>query len=252
MIYLFHMLRFTAVLLGLIVSACSSTATPVTAQDPPPREPLREVTRTLQVSAEASVMRRPDRATIHLAVETTAGTAQEATRGNARAMTSVADALEGLDIPSSSIRTESISLSPRYQRGQNVEEPTIVGYHAANRISVRVDDLDRVGPVVDAAIGAGANRVTGLQFQIADPESAYHEALQEAVARARREAEVLARAMGDTLGPAIRVSTAGAGAPVTRGPTPELMMRADAASTPVQPGELEVRASVQVTYRLGS
>ncbi|MFO7894883.1 MAG: SIMPL domain-containing protein [Longimicrobiales bacterium] len=245
------MLRFTAVLLGLIVSACSSTAAPVTAQDPPPRESLREVTRTLQVSAEASVMRSPDRATIHLAVETTAGTAQEATRGNARAMTRVADALEGLGIPSSSIRTESIALSPRYQR-QNVEEPTIVGYHAANRISVRVDDVDRVGPVVDAAIDAGANRVTGLQFQIADPEAAYHEALEEAVAKARREAEVLARAMDETLGPAIRVSTAGAGAPTTRGATPELMMRADAASTPVQAGELEVHASVQITYRLGS
>ena len=103
--------------------------------------------------------------------------------------------------------------------------------------------------MVDTAIDAGANRVTGIQFEIGDPEAAYHEALERAVAKARREAAVLARAMGETLGPAIRVSTGGVRGPVSQGPMPE-MMRAQAADTPVQPGELEVRAVVHITYRL--
>ena len=213
------------------------------AQDPAP-----EGTRTLDVSADATVARSPDRASIQLAVETLGETAREAVRGNAEAMTAVIDALAGLGIPSSAIRTRSISLSPRYRRDRETEEPVITGYHAANRVSVRVDDVEAVGGVVDAAIAAGANRVDGIHFEIADPEAAYHEALELAVAKARREAEVLARAMDATLGPAIRVSTGGFRVPMLEAPRMETMARS--AATPVEPGELEVSASVRITYRL--
>lgn len=237
------MMRSAAILIGLLVSGCASAAVPATAQVPPER-PYR----TVDVSADASVTRAPDRAVVRLGVESTARTARAATAANAEAMTAVVDALEGLGIPSSAIRTESISLSPRYARGDG--EPTLTGYQATNRVSVRVDTIDRLGRVVDAAIAAGANRVEGIRFQIADPEAAYHEALERATAKARREAEVLARALGETLGPAIRVSTGGVRAPVSQAPRPELL-RAQAA-TPVQPGELEVRAVVHITYRLGS
>ena len=245
MIYLADMSRLAAILLGLIVSACSSTAGPVAAQDAP-REPLR----TLSVSANATVVRSPDRAVLGLAVETVAQTAREAMRQNAEAMTAVIAALEELGIERSAIQTRSIGLDPRYRRGPDVEEPTIVAYRASNQLSVRVDDVDGLGRVVDAGIEAGANRVTGIQFEIADPEAAYHEALEKAVAQARREAEVTAAAMGETLGPAFQVSTGD-----VQGPTPGPMMaamRMESASTPVEPGELEVRASVQITFRLGS
>ena len=246
MIYFFGMRRFIAILLGLIVSACSSTAGPVTAQDPGPAA----APRTLDVSADATVARSPDRASIELAVETLGETAREAVRGNAEAMTEVLETLEGLGIPSSSIRTRSISLSPRYRRDMETEQQVITGYHATNRVSVRVDDVDRIGAVVDAAIAAGANRVQGIHFEIGDPEAAYHEALELAVAKARREAEVVARAMGATLGPAIRVSTGGFRLPMMEGPRMETMAMRAADPTPVEPGELEVNASVQITYRL--
>ena len=246
MIYLPDMTRYAAILLGSIVSGCASVPAPASAQDAP-REPLR----TLDVSARASVTRAPDMAVIQLAVETHAGTAQEATRGNAEAMSAVVSRLRELGIPPSDIQTESITLNPRYERGPNREAPVIAGYQAVNRVSARIDDVSAVGRVVDRAIEAGANRVQGIRFQLSDPESAYHEALERAVAKARREAEVLARAMGVNLGDPIRVSTGGVHVPVQQGPMPE-MMRAQAADTPVEPGELEVGASVHITYRLGS
>lgn len=215
------------------------------------QEAAPEADRTLDVSADATVTRPPDRAVIRLAVETVARTARAASTGNAEAMTAVLDALDELGIPRDDVQTEAVSLSPRYDRNDGSQEPTITGYHAVNRISVPVEDVDRVGAVVDAAVEAGANRVLGIQFELTDPESAYHDALEQAIAMARREAETAAAALGESLGPAIRVSTGGVRAPAPQGPVPEVMMRAQA-STPVQPGELEVRAIVSITYRLGS
>ena len=202
----------------------------------------------LDVSAHATVQRAPDMAVVRLAVETVAGTAREAIAENAETMTAVTEALRQLGIDEADLRTESIDLSPRYRRGPDVEEPTITGYHAANRMAVRVRGVERVGPVVDAAIAAGANRLAGIRFQLSDHESAYLEAVRLATERARREAQVLAEAAGAALGPILRVST-GERAPI---PTPRaevMALRADAA-TPVQPGELEVGATVRLTYRL--
>lgn len=244
MVYLRGMMRFHAVCLGLVVAACSPATRSATAQEPAPDSP-----RTLDVSASAAVSRAPDRAVVELAVETLAETARAASAGNAESMTAVLAALQALDIERSDIQTRSVSLSPRYDRRPDAEEPMIVGYQAVNRVAVPISDVGRVGRVIDAAVGAGANRVLGIRFELADPEAAYHEALERAITRARREAEVAAEALGEVLGPPIRVSTSGLSTPP--GPTPELMM-ARAVETPVQAGELEVSATVHITYRLGS
>lgn len=239
------MIRIEAVCLGLLAAACAPATIPATAQQPAPDSP-----RTLEVSASAAVARAPDRAVVELAVETLAETARAATAGNAESMTAVLVALEDLGIDRSAIQTRSVSLHPRYDRRPNADEPVIVGYQAVNQVTVPVADVSGVGRVIDAAVGAGANRVLGIRFELADREAAYHEALQRAVAQARREAEVAAEALGEVLGPPIRVSTGGLSTPP--GPAPELMAMARSMDTPVQPGELEVSASVHITYRLGS
>lgn len=245
MIYLRGMRRIAALLLGVTASACAASAGPAGAQDTP-REPLR----TIDVTGEATVLRAPDRAAVDLAVETLAPTAHDARAGNAAAMTAVLDALDGIGVERSDVRTVSVSLSPRYRRSPDDPEPTIAGYQAVNRVSVRIG-VDRVGQVVDAAIGAGANRVTGIRFELSDPEAAYHAALEAAVANARREAETLAAALGETLGPVIRVSTGGASAPALQGAMAQ-SARIESLPTPVEPGELEVRATVHLTFRLDS
>jgi uncharacterized protein len=86
-----------------------------------------------------------------------------------------------------------------------------------NQVMVRLDDMELVGRVVDAAVGAGANRVTGISFELSDPRTAYHEALRLAVARARAEAEVLADALGEPLGAVMQVSTGGPSCPAGDG-----------------------------------
>jgi uncharacterized protein len=236
------------VLSTAVVAAFGPTAPGLAAQAPAPESP-----RVIQVSARATVQQAPDRAVIQLAVETVAGTAGEATQQNAAVMDRVMAALRQLGIPDARIRTTRVELHPRYDHRREAVAPTIIGYQAVNQVTVRVDDIDRVGAVVDAAVGAGANRVTGISFQLSDPDAPYREALRLAVTRARQEAQVIADALGETLGPPLQVATGGMPLPPPGIRMQELRMEMDvAAVTPVQPGELDVHAHVSITYRLGS
>jgi uncharacterized protein len=207
--------------------------------------------RTLQVNAVGTVLRAPDRAVVQLAVETLAETAAEASTRNAATMEQVLAALRRAGVPDARIRTTRIELHPRYDHRRPEGPPLLVGYQAVNQVMVRLDELALVGRVVDAGVQAGANRVAGIQFEISDPEAAYHEALDEAIGRAAAEAARIAAALGEPLGPALHVASGRTGPP-----TPMLrrgMAEFDmAAATPVQPGELEVTATVSITYRLGS
>lgn len=207
--------------------------------------------RVLHVTAQGTVQRTPDRAVVGLAVETLAPTAAEATAANAAAMDRVLAALARLGVPEARIRTTRIELRPQHERRRDGVPPAIVSYQAMNQVMVQLDDMERVGAVVDAAVQAGANRVTGITFQLRDPEAARHEALRLAVQRAGAEAAVLADALGEVLGPPVAVTTGAVRSPPA--PFRAMAMEADvAAATPVQPGELDVQATVSITYRLGS
>jgi uncharacterized protein len=218
------------------------------AQVPTPDSP-----RVIQVSARATVQRAPDRAVVQLAVETLAETAADATASNAATMERVLGALRQLGIPEARIRTTRIELHPRYDHRREAVQPVIIAYQAVNQVVVRLDDIAQVGRVIDAAVAAGANRVTGISFELSDPDAAYHEALRIAVGRARAEAQVVADALDETLGPPLQVSTGGLQLPPPQARMEAMRMEMDVAPvTPVQPGELDVHATVSITYRLGS
>jgi hypothetical protein len=245
--------RTASVLVPILVTACCSLPAAAGAQQPPGAP--ETLPRAIHVNANASVQRAPDRAVIQVAVETVAETAGEASRQNAQAMDRVLAALRRLGIPRSDIRTLRIELLPRYDQGREAREPEIVGYRAVNQVIITVDSIPVVGGVVDAAVGAGANRVTGINFELRDPEAAYHEALQLAIEKARAEARVIADALGEPLGPALQVQTGGYSPPYRPMPMGGDAMRMEAIQSmppPVEPGEIDVRAHVSITFRLGS
>lgn len=248
-VYFCDMKKLLIGLIALTASACAASPAPVAAQtptaagDPPP---------TVNVSASATVRRAPDVAVIQLAVETIAPTAREASDQTSARMDEVLAAVRSHGVPSASIRTERLELQPRYDNRREAE-PRIAGYRAVNQVTVRLEDVTLVGGVVDAAVRAGANRVTGIAFELAEPEAAYHEALRQAIGKARAEAEVAASALGLRLGEAVQVSTSGFHAPSPRFRAEVMAMRDVAeAAPPVEPGELEVQATVSIAWRLGS
>jgi hypothetical protein len=218
--------------------------------------PQQPPARTITVEATGTVERAPEQAKLLLAVESEAPTAAEAGQANAGQMERLVAALRQLGLAGDKVRTVGYNLSPVYGRQpdpRQTESPRITGYRAVNTVQVEVDSMARVGAIIDGALQAGANRVAGLQFELRDPEAARLEALADAMASARREAEALAAAAGEPLGPPISIQTSGGG----RFPAPMPMYRGVAmdmaqASTPIEAGTLSITASVSVVYRIGS
>lgn len=246
------MIRRLSFFLAAALAGAATISPPLTAQEAD--IPADGDAPTVTVGATGTATASPDQAVLTIAVETVGATAEEALAQNATRADAVIGALTGLGIPREDIRTASFGLTPEYarpERGAEQQEPRIVGYRAFNMLRVEVDDAGEVGAVIDAAAGAGSNRIGGPSFGIADPEPLRMRALDAAVAKARAEAEALAAALGMSLGDPIRVETSyeGGEPPMPMGRT--MALEADV-GTPIEPGTSTVSASVRITWRLTS
>lgn len=217
---------------------------------------LQPQPRTVTVNAHATVERAPDQAVMVLAVESQATTAREAARANATKMERVVAALRQAGIAADRIRTIGYELNPEYaQDRQGREAPKIVAYRAVNRLQVTIDAIDRVGAALDASIEAGANRASNLYFRLRDPTDARMEALRLATQKARAEAQTIATAADETLGPVQTIHTDSymPAPPPMPGPMYDRMAVAamEAPSTPVEQGTISVTANVTMVYQLG-
>ena len=211
--------------------------------------------RTVTVAAVGRVTREPDRAILHLAVETFASTAAEAAEDNAERMDRLIAALRRFGLGEDKVKTVSYQLVPEYEyppvEPRRPREQRLVGYRAVNMVQVTIDEIERVGEIIDAAIAAGANRVNGIAFTLRDPDAARQDALRDAVARAHAEAEAIAEALGDRLGPVIALSTTGGlPQPIARMDMARFESAAAAAVTPIEPGTVDVEVRVTAIYRL--
>jgi uncharacterized protein YggE len=192
------------------------------------------------------VKRAPDRAWVSIAAESRARSPREAQRANADAMTAVLAKLKGLGLPADAIRTSGYDLQPEFDYANGKQ--TLRGYVARNTVEVRVDDLARTGEIVDAAVGSGATSVSGIRFDLKDRAGDEREALRRAVADARGRADAAAQGSGMRVERVVRIEEQRGS--FSEPPRPMVMMRsgmADAAQTPITPGELEVRAVVTIT-----
>jgi uncharacterized protein YggE len=231
-------------MLTLALAACATLQQPAAAQTPTPE-------RTIRVAGTGEVQVTPDVARVTLSVETTGQTARQAGEANARTMQQVIDALVKSGIPKDSVETTGYQLFPQYTSDEKGQAPRISNYRATNQIVVTTGRTERVGGIIDTALGAGANRMEGIGFQLRNPEQAQAAALAEAVRRARADAEVMARSLGVTLGPVLDASTSGAAPPPVPMYSAKVRYEAPPAPpTPIQPGEQTVTASVSVVYSI--
>lgn len=212
-----------------------------------------DTTGTLRVSGTGEVEVPPDRARVAFAVETEAETARDASEESARRMDRVHGALRDTGLAGLRLETFGYALQPRYARPERggEEAPRIVGYRAINHLRATVEDVEGAGSLIDAGIGAGANRVESLEFVASDTREARLEALRRAVEAARAEAEAISGAMGAELGPALEVEGhTDEPRPIRfAGPAALEAVRA-APDTPVEAGARTVSATVTVRYLL--
>jgi uncharacterized protein YggE len=149
-------------------------------------------------------------------------------------------------IPKDAIKTVGLDLQLEFDYRDGRQIPR--GYVARNTIEVRVDDLSKLGDVLDAAVGSGATSLHGLRFDVKDREKREQQALQLAVANAMEKAQAVASGAKRGIDRVLRIEEAFVG---SAPPRPMMMERVTAAradaATPVEAGELEIRAQVRLT-----
>ncbi len=209
---------------------------------------------TVSGSGEARVA--PDLATVRLGVIAQAATARAAQEQVSRTAGAVLEAIRKLGIKDEDIQTSGLSLSPLYSQDDPTsgvrQAPRITGYQANNSVTIRIEDLTKVGPVIDAGLGAGANTLDGVDFGLRNDEAARAQALADAAGKARAKARTLASALGLTLGNILEVTEGGVS--VIPQPYPgygrAVAEPSMAADTPVSAGQVGVQASVTLRYRI--
>lgn len=228
-----------------VLLCISAFVAPLAAQQDAIRTPERP---SISVSAQGSTRITPDRATIQIGVLSRGASASAASAENARVAQRIIAAIKAVGIGADQISTVNYSVNPEYRHIEN-RSPEITGYTVHNTVVVDVRQIDQVGRVIDASLGAGANMINSLDFYASNTENARRAALAAAMEKARLDAEVIARAAGGTLGGLAEASVGAYMIPMRRENVQ--MMRGDVAMapppTPVEPGtEL---LSVQVMTR---
>ncbi|MGQ0765204.1 MAG: SIMPL domain-containing protein [Gemmatimonadota bacterium] len=199
------------------------------------------------VSARGETRVVPDRATLTVAVETRGQTAAAAGQENARRQRAIIDSIKAAGIPDAQISTSGYNVWPEYAHAEG-RPPRVTGYRAHNSVAVEIRRIDQVGRVIDAALAAGANNLSGVSMFVSDTDSARRNALRSAVTRARADAEVLAQAAGGSLGELLELTSVEYQVPP---PRPLAYARAAAMQaevTPIEPGEQTVSAAVTARW----
>lgn len=200
----------------------------------------------INVSGQGQVTVEPDKAQITIGVSSDATTADQAQKDNAATMNKILTALDQANIDKKDIQTSNFSVQPRYDYSNN--RSSLIGYQVRNNVVVTVKDLDKLGSILDGVRDAGANDVSDISFQTSQTKDLYNQALALAVADARSQAEVIAKALGKTIDDVVIVSavqSSGGVQPMYY--AAREMMVADN-STPIMAGELDIKANVTVQY----
>ena len=196
----------------------------------------------ITVTGIGSVEAVPDEATFTFRVVTRGASAKDALAANAGRADAIIAALKQAGVRASDIRTDTVSVSPRYYD----EREQLRGYVAENGVSARLES-GRAGEIVDATVAAGATDVSGPTFARSDRKQLYRLALRKALQDARQKAQAIASAGGVAVGDVVRAVEGGE----ADQPPYEAAAALRTASTPIEPGRQEIEAELTVTFAVG-
>jgi uncharacterized protein len=205
--------------------------------------PVHAAEKLVTVTGEATIAVAPDTAVMRIGVSSQDKTARQASETNAKQMTAVLNAIKGAGVGDRDIQTSRLSLQPQYDPNKG-GTARLTGFQASNQVTVRIRDIDKLPSILDRAISAGANEMSGIEFVVSEQSKLLDQARDDAIADARRKAELYAKAAGAKLGHVVSIAEEGSAPP----PRPMQAMRAGA--VPIAPGEQTLRAMVTVSYEL--
>jgi uncharacterized protein YggE len=243
--------------LALVVAGFFAATRPfgrAAAQDAPDGTPTSEPT-TFQVSGRGSVSLVPDTASVAVGVTVTGGSLAEAQTEATAKMNAVLAAVEAAGVAVEDVATVRYNVTILYDRDRDREgdEAAITGYMVTNQISVKVHDFTKLGGLLDAVVGAGANRIGGIRFYVEDPSAAASQARRLAVQEALTMATEVADAAGLQVARIVSIVETStprpAAVPAEAGEAPTAAPAADA-SVPIEAGTIEVSVVLDVRFEL--
>jgi uncharacterized protein YggE len=196
------------------------------------------------VTGEASVTAVPDTALIRIGVTAQGKTARAASDASAKEMTAVLAAIKDAGIAERDIQTTQLSLQPQYDRNK-AGAARLLGFEMTNQLTIKIRAIGNLPALLDRTVAAGANEVSGIEFVVSEQSKLLDQARTEAVADARRKAELYAHAAGVTVQRVVAIAEEGSAPPLR--PFPALRTTA----APVAPGEQTLRVTVTVSYEIG-
>ena len=227
----------------VLLAACVIAAAALAPVSAPAAEKLDKL---VTVTGEATIAATPDAAMIRFGVSSQSKTARAASDANAKEMAVVLAAIKESGVADRDIQTTSLSLQPQYDPKQT-GAARLVGFQVNNQVMIKIRDIGRLSAVLDRAIAAGANEMSGIEFVVSEQAKLLDQARAAAIADAHRKAELYANAAGMKVGRVMAISEEGSVPP----PRLYQSMRAGVAPA-IAPGEQTLRAVVTVSYELTS
>lgn len=232
-------LVFAVLAFSLILSACGPTTINQDAQP---------VIRTLNVNGIGQAYLTPDIAYIYIGVHTESDTAANAVSTNTEKTNAVTEAIKKAGVAAKDISTTNFSIYPSQQYTPEGQVSGTI-YMVDNTVYVTVRDLANLGNLLDQVVGAGANSINSIQFDVADKAEAIKEARLKAVEDAKKQAQELADAAGITIGDIQNINF------YDNSPYPTFAGKGGggmdaSAAVPIQPGQLTIAVTVSITYAI--
>jgi uncharacterized protein YggE len=224
---------------------CAAFVIAVAALAPLPANAAEKLDRLVTVTGESTVTAAPDAAVIRVGVSSQGKTARAASDANAKEMTAVLAAINQAGIADRDIQTSWLSLQPQYDPSKG-GAARLIGFQANNQVTVKIRDIGKLPAVLDRAIAAGANEMSGIEFVVSEQSKLLDKARAAAIADAYRKAELYANAAGMKVGRVAAIAEEGAA------PPSPVFRTMRAAASPIAPGEQTLRAVVTVSYELTS
>jgi uncharacterized protein YggE len=196
--------------------------------------------RTVRAFGQGEVSAEPDQARVQIGIVTQAATAEEASQQNATTSANVFAALKTLLGDAGDIRTSNYSVAPYWEGNP----PRRAGFQVTNSVLVTVNNLGITGRIIDTAIEAGATRVDSLTLGLRDEDPVRVQALRAAGARAKQKAEAIAAGLGVRIGQLLNADEGYTVRPVVAQDTRLV------SATPIEPGTLNVAATITVEYEI--
>lgn len=205
----------------------------------------------ITVTGNAQRTMAPTYAILSLGLTSSSANVTAAKSANDKVMSQLINSLSSQGLAKKDIYSSNISVNPDYNYDNG--NRTITSYSISNTVTVRINNLDKVSSIIGAAVQAGATEINSLTFKADVPHALQDQLTVDAIKDGRHNAEIMASALGRTLGPVKTVSTNQVSTnsidtmPRLAKVGAELSL---STNTPVEQGSLIVSQDANMTYYL--